>query len=249
MQTALPAGVTRPPIFKMCLDPVKTGDGIWAKYGPCRKCEKCIEVRQNDWATRAKVEFAAKERTWYVTLTLDASSEKAEYDEVQKFLKRVRKDLGNESIRYLCVQERGSKGTKRRHWHLLVHCNGELTRRRLDAKWRAGFIKSRLARSSDVAYYISKYCGKDSGLIRPSIGYGGALLPSPGTGSILDEVFAHFPRARVSRIRTTGGDYKIAYAVAKNYRNRMRKKVALAEKQSFSAKARSAIYAASTEAD
>lgn len=43
--------------------------------GPCRKCPKCLEVRQRLWVKRAMNEIfhtaSQNRRTWFVTLTLD----------------------------------------------------------------------------------------------------------------------------------------------------------------------------------
>ncbi len=74
---------------------------------PCRKCAKCLQMRQCQWRDRALQEIITSNRTWWVTLTLSpihlagilmaAKSnslkdvEIAAYRHVQRFLKRLRK--------------------------------------------------------------------------------------------------------------------------------------------------------------
>jgi hypothetical protein len=88
--------------------------------------------------------------------------------ELQRFLKRIRKNSGAK-VRYMIVAEpHNSEETapERRglpHWHLFVHeTSGSVTKRQLSSAWRYGFSHFRLVDHEDylVPWYICKYLTK-----------------------------------------------------------------------------------------
>lgn len=95
---------------------------------------------------------------------------KAVRPELQKFLKRIRKNSGAK-VRYLIIAEPhdGDETTPERrgmpHWHLFVHeTRGSVTKRILESGWRYGFSHWRLVSQDDhlVPWYVCKYLTKCS---------------------------------------------------------------------------------------
>jgi hypothetical protein len=118
------------------------------------------------WQKRATFEYYLSERTWWTTLSYRGNHEPS-YEDVKKFFKRLRK---KHSFRYVISEERGAKH-ERLHWHILIHCGRDLTRRRLEKSWGHGFVHPRLAISGGLGGYLAKYLAKQS-RIRASRYYG-----------------------------------------------------------------------------
>lgn len=175
-------------------------------YVPCRHCPTCRRINVWRWLQRCLDEVAASERTWFVTLTFRRIPEGQGYPLVQKWLKRVRKDLGNERIRYFVTPEFGS-GRGRLHYHLLVHGSRRLTGRVLRSQWREGITHARLvfdASRTDAdtrasARYVAKYASKDA-RPRASVGYGNTAPLRALENDIVRAVFAAFPAARLQSV-------------------------------------------------
>ncbi len=161
---------------------------------PCRRCAKCLQWRQMQWAERACQEIAISNRTWFVTLTFSAihlagilleakgSSHKhveaAAYPHVQRYVKRLRKLKCQ--FRYLAIYERGEK-SGRSHYHIFLHENGTkpVLKEQIERQWRS-FVHARLVRGNEArrsASYLTKYATKSFD-IRPraSRRYGKTLL-------------------------------------------------------------------------
>lgn len=104
---------------------------------PCGKCLSCRLDKARDWTCRCLLEAQQHEKNCFVTLTYDdvhvprvmyGSSSTGEVcgdaytlcrRDVQLFLKRLRKALGDEKIRYFGCGEYGDT-TARPHYHLLL---------------------------------------------------------------------------------------------------------------------------------
>ena len=101
----------------MCVYPVDLPNGV--EVG-CRKCWQCRADRVNDYVGRCLCEAETAADTLAVTLTYneDAGAHAVHlvYSDVQKFLKRLRKDF---DVRYIVCGEYGAeKG--RAHWHAVL---------------------------------------------------------------------------------------------------------------------------------
>lgn len=113
----------------MCSEP----NEINGQKVACRECDQCLAARINTWVARAMAEKAVTNQTFVICLTY-ADKEDGErplgsrvfrYKDVQNWLKMVReyykRQYGeNGLIRYIACGERGSKGTKRIHWHVII---------------------------------------------------------------------------------------------------------------------------------
>lgn len=164
---------------------------------PCRRCQKCLQIKSFLWSDRAQLEIALSPRTWMVTLTfaphhlagilIEARKltddwcdprqkvkaiERAAYAHVARYFKRVRKRTGLR-FRYMATAEYGEE-SGRLHYHVLVHeLEGPLTQRVLDACWRS-HTHVRLVRDGyRAARYVAKYLTKDAASrMRASLFYG-----------------------------------------------------------------------------
>lgn len=92
---------------------------------PCGKCNICLNNRRKEWTIRLKEEFKVTGKALFVTLTYnddhipyssESGCESVSKTDVQKFLKRLRKDV---KFRYYAVSEYGGQ-TERPHYHLLL---------------------------------------------------------------------------------------------------------------------------------
>lgn len=104
--------------------------------------------------------------------------EKEGFREIQKYLKRLRKNSGK-AIRYLCITESHKSGVP--HWHLLLHEPDQPLSYDKDLKgsWNLGFDSYKLVRDARAAGYVTKYLSKAvEARVRASSGYGGALAPT-----------------------------------------------------------------------
>lgn len=108
----------------MCLNLIKLPDGSEAR---CQKCWQCLRDKVDDWTGRCIAEGQVSAAAHAVTLTYGRDTRydaidhvraaALTYSDVQKFLKRMRKD--GLKVRYFVVGEYGSmKG--RAHWHALL---------------------------------------------------------------------------------------------------------------------------------
>lgn len=175
-------------------------------YVPCRKCATCRRINVWRWLQRCLDEVVASERTWFVTLTFRRVPEGGGYALVQKWLKRVRKDLQDERIRYFVTPEFGTDHG-RLHYHLLVHGSGRLTGRVLRSQWREGITHARLVfdvhrRDADTrpaARYVAKYASKDA-RPRASVGYGNTAPLRALENPVVHSIFAAFPGARLVQV-------------------------------------------------
>lgn len=175
----------------------------------CRKCDRCMRRRRRLWTLRAAQEITMSQRTWFVTLTLRPTQryvceciatkrdilygertqdeqDRARFavivEEIQRFLKRIRKN-SKAKLRYMLVQELHKSGEP--HYHLLIHeVSGTLTKAVLQAGWRWGFSQAKLA-DPKTAIYVCKYLTKTQGArVRASLGYGSASTSSGPSVSV-----------------------------------------------------------------
>ena len=172
---------------KSCSNP-NWNSWLTGQFVPCRKCAECFQRRRWSWYFKALTEIETWERTWFVTLTFKKVPDEP-YGEIQKWFKRLRKNNKTTSFRYLCTTEFGSKNG-RLHYHLLVHCDEIITRRRVESDWNSGFSRAKLVSKQSAkdartkhqpqnkaAHYVTKYLLKESQKIRASHRYGSGYCP------------------------------------------------------------------------
>lgn len=112
-------------------------------YFKCGCCPECLSSRASEWSLRSSMEYQSHVNSCMITLTYDHfkfdstgaivgelpvdASRHVLVEDVQKFIKRLRKNAGSRHFRYsleknfkyLCAAEYGSR-THRAHYHLLL---------------------------------------------------------------------------------------------------------------------------------
>lgn len=152
-------------------------------WGPCRKCDKCLQFRRLKWRDRLEREYDRTiGRTWFGTLTFDPvrlavvlakahvsqhhpdfarKVDDIAYREVQLFLKRLRKSVGR--FRYFAVFELGTE-TGRPHYHVLIHetVPHQISYRAMRDAWPSPVFHAKLVENDHkiTVRYLSKYLGK-----------------------------------------------------------------------------------------
>ena len=159
---------------------------------PCRKCNKCLDMRSRVWAARAMAEIEASSRTWFGTLTLSPerhhqalsavrgrSDERlADFDnakDANRFA-QVTSEIGKEitrwikrvrknsgaGVRYCLVAEQHKSGLP--HFHVLIHERSLPVRHAiLKEAWTWGFTNFKLVTNGKgAAWYVAKYLSKSS---------------------------------------------------------------------------------------
>lgn len=90
---------------------------------PCGKCVGCLLERSRQWAVRLMHEASLYPENVFLTLTYDdehlPDDGSLHKEDFQKFMKRLRKSLGNERIRFFHCGEYGGE-TGRPHYHAIV---------------------------------------------------------------------------------------------------------------------------------
>lgn len=101
--------------------------------------------------------------------------EKFGFDDVQLWLKRIRKNSGV-PLRYLAITEAHKSGVP--HWHVLLHEPTEqpLRHAKLKGSWENGFANYKLVADARSAGYVTKYLSKEMrARVRASQKYGGGM--------------------------------------------------------------------------
>ena len=123
-----------------CTNPIRLGEGFVV---PCGKCMACRVKRTQEWATRLLHESTYYKENTFLTLTYndeylpgDMSLRK---EEVQLFMKRLRKRIEPDLIKFYAAGEYGEKN-KRPHYHLILFGIGLKKKDVMEKAWSKGFI-------------------------------------------------------------------------------------------------------------
>lgn len=158
-------------------------------YVACGKCAWCQRDKRNEWYLRFKLEQRDCEFTKFITLTYSDDNlpfyldeETGEYgfrakkDDIQKFIKRMRK--AGHKFKYFLVSEYAPQ-TKRPHYHALFFTDEDLTDEEIRKQWQLGLTDTQEADEGSLMYvtkYLLKGNERDGNFklqsTRPAIGYG-----------------------------------------------------------------------------
>lgn len=187
-----------------CLQPimVRTNGNEWAPRS-CRRCVNCIKGRKSDHVGRMLLEAEGAGSTFMATLTYGPDHPGAaafSLDDVQKFMKRLRWEYAEWAwrvhgvkgarVRFKRTGEKGSKGTRRWHHHLMLFFSGprpEIERNKHTHRgqlwnlWPHGWSEVKFVpkdQASQHCNYVAKYLVKDAfsgkavsgGSSRPALG-------------------------------------------------------------------------------
>lgn len=136
-----------------CLNPVR----LMSFDVPCGKCYNCLQRYSREWSVRCMDELAANGgKGIFCTLTYAETNGDLCRRDLQLFLKRLRKKIAPQKVRYFACGEYGGKGN-RPHYHIMLF----------------GFVPDDLkevSRKGDNVYYESKFIAETWGLGFVSIG-------------------------------------------------------------------------------
>ena len=104
-------------------DEIRKHDIVRSLSLPCGQCVGCRLERSRQWAMRCLHEAQLHSNNCFITLTYDdthlPSDKSLHYPDFQKFIKRLRKYLGNAKIRYYMAGEYG-ENFGRPHFHACI---------------------------------------------------------------------------------------------------------------------------------
>lgn len=139
---------------------------------PCGQCDGCLSDRARTWALRCVHESQMHDRNCFITLTYDNDTVPEDYSlklrDWQLFMKRLRKKVGTNNIRFFACGEYGDKGL-RPHYHALLfgydlpdkkyyrknkHGDRLYTSELLNEIWG----KSQINEIGSVTYKSARYC-------------------------------------------------------------------------------------------
>lgn len=110
----------------MCYKPVeikieKPMDNGYTHYMlvPCRQCLECRQQRANEWALRCMFEAEEHLQNCFITLTYEKNPFVLVKEDLQKFIKRLRKHIAPTKIKYFACGEYGEKHM-RPHFHVII---------------------------------------------------------------------------------------------------------------------------------
>ena len=150
-----------------CLSPVDIRDPRYSykKYMlvPCGKCLHCKLNNAKIWSIRIMHELKNWKSACFVTLTYndehlpaDGSLDK---QDLQKFFKRLRKNLGGRKIKYFACGEYG-ENYGRPHYHIILFgVDGITELSSIERSWLLGFISCGSV-SDSSANYVARYTVK-----------------------------------------------------------------------------------------
>ncbi|QCS36290.1 replication initiator protein [Capybara microvirus Cap1_SP_217] len=160
-------------------------DGVKTRsyhYVPCGKCFACRNRIQNDWLWRLQYEHEHCKQSLFITLTYDEEHVPFKMQEdgtfclcankkhVQDYLKRLRKHIPPQSLRYYIVSEYGET-FGRPHYHGLLFNNSDIDIvPYIDKDWPFGFTRTDITCTERMLYvtgYVLKECPVPDGADPP----------------------------------------------------------------------------------
>ena len=174
-----------------CITPIRVANTCYGQgvrmLVPCGKCMACLTRKRQEWVFRCKMELRRSPTAYFVTLTYD--EEHAPRDElgreilnkedIQKFMKRLRKANPECSIRYFLCGEYGPT-TLRPHYHAIIYNlpidNSPFkikTQKLIEKSWQNGIVYVGEDCGGAAINYAAKY------LLTPSIMPEIKELPNP----------------------------------------------------------------------
>jgi len=105
----------------MCYNPIKIYDKSTDTYkiASCRHCLECMQTRANEWALRGHFELLEHKENCFITLTYEKNPVRLHKEDMQNFIKRLRKSIEPIKIKYFSVGEYGDKNF-RPHYHIII---------------------------------------------------------------------------------------------------------------------------------
>lgn len=129
---------------------------------PCGRCIGCRLARTREWSIRLLHELSYYDGSSFITLTYDDMHLPFDCglhkDHLQKFFKRLRKDLDGREIKYFACGEYGDKSF-RPHYHAIVFGLDPSEFHLVGENWHYGFVYPGTV-SYDSIKYVAGYVQK-----------------------------------------------------------------------------------------
>lgn len=184
---------------------------VKGNFVPCGKCPNCLANIRQEWIFRLRAEYMQCKFGLFVTMTYDDEHYPAtgtSKRDVQLFLKRLRKALGNRSFRYFIVSEYGDH-TARGHYHGLFFFQNSYAgfpgRELYDCfvnSWRNGFMKFGDIEEGSIVY-CTKYCLKQSPTPHYFLQPFRLMSRNPGIGEWYVDKYADFHASNLQLAKAT----------------------------------------------
>lgn len=228
----------------VCLHPITIHKGTPdERVVPCGKCLNCLANRRAEWIARLKAEYHASSFGLFVTLTNDDEhmnyvdivnestgevfkKQAPDKRTIQLFLKRLRKKLGKDKIRYFIISEYGDH-TLRSHYHGLFFFKDIPHDKYLydifNECWHNGFIKFGDITDASITY-VTKYTLKLSGY---PLGINDNFMLCSRRPAIGSEVIMHqmeidnVPKGNITQIHL----YGMSARLPRLYRDKLAKRL------------------------
>lgn len=126
---------------------------------PCGKCLACRKAHAREWAMRICHEVDYWKYSYFITLTYDnehlPEHGSLRRDHLQKFFKRLRKEIKNEKLKFYGCGEYGSRFL-RPHYHIILMANIESIVDSVKNCWQFGLIHFDIVNVYS-AQYVAQY--------------------------------------------------------------------------------------------
>lgn len=129
---------------------------------PCGQCMPCRIDRRRTWVARMILERAEHQHACFLTLTYNDESLPQDLcvdkEELQRFFKRLRKEIHPRTIRYFACGEYGDQN-QRPHYHAIVFGISPTERDLVKKVWQKGFFMLGSAEPATMTYcagYVTK---------------------------------------------------------------------------------------------
>lgn len=134
---------------------------------PCNKCIACRRQRAREWSTRLIHELSYWKHSCFLTLTYDdehlPSDLAISKDELQRYFKRLRKDILPQKIKYFACGEYGDI-SNRPHYHAIILGLSEFDSI-FDENWKKGFVKNASVSPYSIRYVTNYVLKKTFGKV------------------------------------------------------------------------------------
>ncbi len=122
----------------------------------CGRCQPCRIQHAQLWTARQLFESLTTKSSYFTTLTYSREHHTGNLDKptLQKYVKRLRKNLPPRSLRYYACGEYGTK-KNRPHYHLSLFSREPLSNDTLQNTWGLGTVHTEPFNSATAAYVCS----------------------------------------------------------------------------------------------
>lgn len=192
---------------------------------PCGKCFACLQKKRGEWSIRLKHELKYHTKATFLTMTYNDDNVPIKQSEdkftltvckedVQLFLKRLRKKLKNE-IKYYLVSEYGGT-TYRPHYHAIIYGLSYHDHQVIYDAWKKGNIKLGTVTDASIHYVTGYLISKDS---TPDGAERVFSLMSKGLGKKhIEENRDHYGKLNQVYVKTENG---IIHSMPRYYREKL----------------------------